>query len=139
MSRAALESISRHGLDDAFVADESRKSDLLLAAQLLRDQGQDRAAAARFANAAALEQGLADRCLAAGLAEKALVHRFSAASCWAQAGNFYQAIALCDALQVENNLPESLRERVSLYVDALRSRRAQWYRELMLRNEAVNS
>jgi hypothetical protein len=45
-----------------------------------------------------MEEALSERCLAAGLHEKAWSHRFSAASCWAQAGNFYQAIAWCDDL-----------------------------------------
>ena len=83
--------------------------------------------------AAALEERLSERCVARGLRDKARVHRFSAASCWAQAGDFYDAIALCDELLTRTDLPEPVRRRVSDYVHTLRARRAQWYAELALK------
>lgn len=131
MSQSESHGIPRAGLDATFAAEEARKSDLLLNAQLLRAQGQSEAAAAAFAQAAAIEENLSDRCAREGLTAKALVHRFSAASCWAQAGNFYQAIAWCDDLLARPDLPEPLRQRVQEYAHTLRARRAQWYADLV--------
>jgi len=119
--------ISRQGLDAEFEAEEARKSRLLLEAAALRAQGDESPAADRLAEAAAIEHSLASRCEAAGLQEKSLVHRFSAAGCWAQAGDFHHAITLCDQLLSQPDLPEPLRKRIGDYAAALRARRAQWY------------
>ena len=89
MNVQPVSGIRRQGLDDAFQATESAKSRLLLEAALLREQGQEEAAAVRFAQVAAMEEQLFNVCREQGLMEKANVHHFSAASCWAQAGNFY--------------------------------------------------
>jgi hypothetical protein len=104
----------------------------MLEAELLREQGQDEAAAEKFAQAAEIEERLSDLCEAKGLVEKSFVHRFSAASCWAQAGDFYHAIALCDDLLARAALPDRLRQRVHDYAQTLRARRARWYAELVL-------
>ena len=98
MSSSPKKGIDRDGLDRDFAIQEAKKSELLLEAQLLRAQDRIEAAAASLAEAARIEETLSERCLTAGLKEKAWLHRFSAASCWAQAGNFYQAIAWCDDL-----------------------------------------
>lgn len=132
MSAPNGQGVDRQGLDASFLADEAQKSDLLLNAQLLRAQGDAEAAAAKLAEAAALEERLSEWCAARGLRDKARVHRFSAASCWAQAGNFYQAIAWCNALLAEADLPDRLRRRVQDYAQQLRARRAQWYANLSL-------
>jgi hypothetical protein len=130
MDQSPIRGISRQGLDQAFAANEARKSELLLAAQLLQAQGQPESAAAKLAEAAALEEQLSERCVALGLADKASVHRFSAASCWAQAGNFYQALTFCDDLLTQPDLPERLRGRIRDFAQQIRARRAQWYAEL---------
>ena len=132
MSQQPSRGIDRRGLDAAFEADEARKSNLLLESQLLREQGQDEAAARKFAEAAEIEERLSDHCETKGLSEKSFVHRFSAASCWSQAGNFYHAIALCDELLSHADLPGRLRSRIQNYAQTLRSRRAQWYAGLAL-------
>ena len=131
MSRQPLKGINRQGLDAAFEAEEEHKSRLILEAQLLREQQQDDAAA-KFAEAARIEEHLSNLCEAEGLTEKSFIHRFSAASCWAQAGNFYQAISLCDGLLVRTDLPDRLRRHIREYADTLRDRRAKWYEELVL-------
>ncbi len=132
MSQQPDQGIDRRGLDAAFEADEARKSSLILEAQLLREQQQDEAAAAKLAEAAEIEERLSEICEAKGLVEKSLVHRFSAASCWAHAGDFYHAIRLCDALLAHPDLSDRLRQRVQSYREALRARRAQWYEGLVL-------
>ena len=77
------------------------------------------------------EYALRETCAQQHLREKSFVHAFSAASCWAQAGNFYEAIALCDQLFAEHDVPASLRARIEQYANTLRTRRAQWYGELV--------
>lgn len=132
MNQQPARGINRQGLDAAFDADEARKSNLILEARLLRDQQQAEAAADKFAEAAEIEERLSDVCESRGLLEKSFVHRFSAASCWAQAGNFYRAIELCDELLGRTDLHGRLRQRVQDYAHALRARRAQWYAGLVL-------
>lgn len=123
--------ISRQGLDEAFQVEETRKSDLILQASLLREQGQDEAAFLKFAEAAAIEERLRDRCEALGLLPKSFVHGFSAAGCWAQAGDFHHALTLCDGLLARADLPDRLRRRVEEYAATLRTRRSEWYAALL--------
>ncbi len=130
--------IRRQGLDAPFEADEARKSGLILNARVLREQGRYEEAAAEFAEAAVIEEQLGDLCAAQGLTEKSFVHRFSAASCWAQAGDFFHAIALSDELLARADLPDRLRQRISRYAETLRARRAEWYSDLMLEAEALS-
>ncbi len=127
MSQNLSISVRRHGLGASFDAEETRKSQLLLEAQQLRARGEDQSAAERFAEAAAVEEELSARCDAQGLLEKSFVHQFSAASCWAQAGDFYDAIVLCDELLTRQELPPGLRRQVDQYAATLRARRIQWY------------
>jgi hypothetical protein len=129
--RSGARGAPRASLDDLFTADEARRTQLLLNAQTLRTQQQEQAAE-YFAEAARLAERLGDHCLVAGLSIQAFGYRFSAAQGWAQAGNFYRAIALCDDLLIRAELPEQLRERVRDYAQILRVRRAQWYREAAL-------
>ena len=126
------QAINRAGLDATFEADEARKSNLILEAQLLREQMRADEAARKFAEAAQIEESLGQRSAAQGLVEKSFLHRFSALSLWAQAGAFYQAITLGDELLASPNLPERLRQRIQTYTSALRVRRAHWYEELSL-------
>lgn len=128
----ACAGIDRHGLDASFDADEVLKSNLIVEAQLLSTQQQPDAAADRFAQAAEIEERLGDRCANQGLREKGWVHRFSAASCWARAGDFHTAIRLGEQLQAEAGLPPRLRKRVQEFTDTIRQRRTQWAAGLVL-------
>ncbi len=130
MNQKETQAINRAGLDGAFEADEALKSNLILEARLLREQSRADEAARKFAEAAEIEESLGQRSSAQGLAEKSFLHRFSALSLWAQAGAFYQAIALGDELLASPALPERLRQRIQTYINALRIRRAHWYEEL---------
>ncbi len=94
-------------------------------ARLLGARQQLDAAADRFARAAEIEERLSETCLRAGLTEKSWVHLFSAASCWAQAGNIHEAICLGDQLLAQPGLPARLRQSVQEYTAVLRQRRAQ--------------
>jgi len=132
MNQPSARGVQRQGVDAAFEADETRNSQLMLEAQMLRAQQKPEAAANKFAEAAVIEEHLQDLCVTKGLMAKAFVHGFSAASCWAQAGDFHHAIVLCDALLAHAALPARLRQRVDAYVKTLCTRRAQWYEELVL-------
>src|SRR5271170_3598127 len=112
MNQRPLKGIARHGLDTNFAKDETLKSNLILEGRLLREQQQPDAAAERFARAAAIEERLSEICAGQGLQEKSWIHLFSAASCWAQAGNFHEAICLGDLLQAQTGLPPRHRQRV---------------------------
>jgi hypothetical protein len=109
-----------------FAEEEVRKSNLLLEAQLLRAEHRTEEAAIRFAQAADIEQRLSELCRTQGLQTDAWMHRFSAAGCWAQAGNFHEAITLGDELLAEADLPSAFRQRVQEYTATLRRRREQW-------------
>jgi hypothetical protein len=125
MIQRPLKGIVRHPLDTNFEADETLKSNLILEGRLLRDQQQPDAAADRFAQAAAIEERLSEICARQGLQEKSWVHLFSAASCWAQAGNFHEAIYLGEQLQSQAELTPGLRQRVQEFTLVLRQRRSQ--------------
>lgn len=99
---------------------------------MLREQARTDEAAAKFAEAAQIEESLGQHYAALGQSEKSSLHRFSALSLWAQAGNFYQAIALGDELLASADLMERLRQRVQSYTQTLRLRRARWHEELAL-------
>ncbi|MFO0967294.1 MAG: hypothetical protein U0793_17180 [Gemmataceae bacterium] len=122
----------RTGLDDSYAADETLKSNLILEAQSLSAQRQPDAAADRFARAAEIEERLADLCAEQGLREKGWVHLFSAASCWARAGDFHTAIVLGEQLQADPDVPAGLRRRVDEFTTTIRQRRMQWTAGLAL-------
>ena len=69
------------GLDDAFLAEDTRKSNLLLEGQLLDGQGQPDLAAEKYATAAAIEERLAVHAREIGLPQLARVHELSAVGC----------------------------------------------------------
>lgn len=129
--------INIRGQDAAFQAEETRKSDLILEATLLYEQGQSEEASRKFAEAAAIEERLRDRCTELGLIEKAFVHGFSAAGCWARAGDFYHAITLCDDLLSSPGMTDRLRLRVQEYADTLRARRDALFADIMRARAAV--
>jgi hypothetical protein len=123
--------MSQH-LDASFDASEILKSNLILEAQLLSNQQQPDAAADRFAQAAEIEERLSSVCADHGLREKSWVHLFSAASCWARAGDFHTAIGLGEQLQAEADLPPRLRQTILEFTDTIRKRRTQWAASLVL-------
>lgn len=129
MTTQRKQGIRRSKLDAVFATEETRKSNLILEANLLKAQGQHQDAADRFAEAAQIEERLSKLLLQKGLLNKYLVHRFSALSCWAQAGNVYQAIAMGEDLLRRTDLPENLRQDVEAYVRLLQTRRARWFVE----------
>ena len=100
--------------------------------QSLSAQHQPDAAADCFAPAAEIEERLSAHCAARGLKEKSRVHLFSAASCWARAGDFHTAIGLGDQLLAQPDLTPHLRQRIEEFTQTLRQRRTQWAAGLVL-------
>lgn len=129
--------IGREGLGAAFAEEEARKSNLILEANLLKTQGRHQDAADRFAEAAQIEERLSEILIQKRLLDKYFVHRFSALSCWFQAGDIYRAIAIGEELLVHTDLPDRLRRRIREYVRILRSRRMRWFVEFAPRAAAV--
>jgi hypothetical protein len=74
----------RQGPDDSFAADEVRKSNLILEGRLLEARQQLDEAVQKFAQAAEQEERLGNHCAARGLSDRASLHLYSAASCWAR-------------------------------------------------------
>jgi hypothetical protein len=126
MSHQIAKGISYEDLDAAFEQEETIKSNLLLDIQFLRAQQKDvDEIAAKFAQAATIEEHLSEVCLQKGLRENFFVHRWSAASCWAGAGNFYRALELCDELLAQPDLTDRLHQRIQQYASIIRTRRAR--------------
>jgi hypothetical protein len=137
MNEPSTTGFERQGLDDAFAADEVRKSNLILEGRLLEERHQLDEAARKFAQAAEEEERLGNHCAELGLSDRASLHLFSAASCWARAGNFYRAIALCDDLLRRPGLPDALARQIENYAHVLRGRRLQWAAQLTLATTAL--
>ena len=123
------QSINRKGLDAALAKEEARKSNLILEANLLKAQERYQDAADRFAESAQIEERLSKTLLQKGLLDKYFIHRFSALSCWAKAGDVYHAIALGEELLARADLPDPLRRRIEEYVRLLQARRVRWFAE----------
>lgn len=107
--------------------EEARKSDLLLQAALLRSQGQEELSASRFAEAAALEEQLSQRADAEGDAHRAIRSHFSAASAWANAGDFHHALSLLQTLAQRADAPDALKARARAFAVTLQVQRRQWH------------
>jgi hypothetical protein len=99
------------------------KSNLLLKAQMAEAESKEDEATQFFAEAAQLEEQLAAECDKEANNEKAHAHRFSAASCWAQAGDFYRALLLYEEILKETTVTPLLREHIAAYAQSLRVRR----------------
>lgn len=131
MSLEKMPGISRQGLDEEFTRREIEKSNLLLQAKWQRETGVPDEAARLFAAAATLEEELANLCQQRGLTAKELTHRFSAAGCWMQAGDFHHAASDLEKLLSRDDIPAPLREKAVRQLNAIRERRARWYAELV--------
>lgn len=114
--------------------EEVHKSDLLLQAALLRAEGHEELAASRFAEAAILEEQIAQRADLAGDALRALRSHFSAASAWANAGDFHHALTLLQILEQRADAPEPLKARARAFAETLRVQRRQWHNTLQEAN-----
>lgn len=114
----------------AYPKEEAYKSNLLLQAALLRAEGLEELAAARFAEAAALEEILTQWADEQGQPLRAARSQFSAASAWANAGNFYHALELLQSFEQRFDVPESLKAHARAFAEKLRTQRRHWQNTL---------
>ena len=114
--------------------EEVCKSNLLLQAALLRAEGLEELSASRYAEAATLEEGLAQRADAEGDSARAIRSHFSAASAWANAGDFHHALTLLQILEERSDAPEPLKARVRAFAETLRTQRRNWHNTLQEAN-----
>lgn len=126
MSTTPYSAIARNGLSDAFRQQERQKSNLILEANLLKQQGLYPQAAHKFAVAADLEEALAAELIGSGHADKAFIHRFSAISCWTQAGDLHRALQSGERLLQQEALSQAQRQQVAVYLETLQSRMTEW-------------
>jgi len=126
MNEGKTNAIDRSALSDSFLTLERQKSNLILGANLLQQQRLYPAAADKFAAAAEIEEQLTQMLFEQGKQEKAFVHRFSAISCWVQAGDLHRALGLGQQMLMSDELPTPQRSRVESYIDTLQERMEQW-------------
>lgn len=118
--------IPRATLSDAYKRQEREKSNLILEANLLRQQGLYPQAAHKFAAAAVIEEALAHELVQTQHLDKAFFHHFSALSCWTQAGDLHRALLLGEMMLQTNTLSIAQREQVANYLQTLQQRMTQW-------------
>lgn len=106
---------------------EKHKSHLLLQAALLRSEGEEELAAVRFAEAAVLEENLTRQADLQGQSLRAARSHFSAASAWANAGNFFRALELLQSLDMRADAPEPLKAHARIFAETLRVERRHWH------------
>lgn len=124
-------------LPQDFLVEERTKSNLIVEGNLLKAQGKFENAAAKFAAAATIEEQLATYLISMNWWDKAYVHRFSAISCWAQAGDLYHAIQLSEHFLNEAWLSSAQRQQVSQYLKTLRGRFIQWMNQWVTESPSV--
>lgn len=107
-------------------SEEARKSNLLLQAALLRDQGDLEQASALFATAAEIEERLAQDADSRTDTAHALRSWYSAASAWAHAGDFHHALTLLRMLEDRPNVPAALRSRIQAFSEKVQQQREHW-------------
>ena len=112
------------------VSEETHKSNLLLQAALLRDQGDQEQSSALFAAAAEIEERLAAEADARNDSARALRSWYSAASAWAHAGDFHHALTLLRSLQQRPDVPSALRSRMNAFSEKVQEQRDLWRQTL---------
>lgn len=108
------------------VAEETRKSNILVQAALLRDQGKLEEASALFATAAEIEEQLAREAEARQDRAHALRAWYSAASAWAHAGDFHHALTLLRTLEGRADVPAALQARIHAFARQVGQQREHW-------------
>ena len=105
---------------------ETYKSNLIIEANFLKIQGLYQDAAAKFAEAAQIEEQLAEQLLAQGQGTEAAIHQLSALSCWGQAGDLYRAMNMGQQLLTQSYLSSRQRADLLDYLHQLQQRYTEW-------------
>lgn len=93
---------------------------------MLEEQGDVDTALNLYAQAAELEEQIAEYSRSIGLLEKAWYDTLSAAGCWARAGDPYRALQHYEALLNDPAVSVAMRRVVRELDDKVRERRRQW-------------
>lgn len=126
MLEPATKAIDRTNLAGDFLRQEREKSNLILEATLLKQQGLFEEASMHFGRAAEIEESLALQLYDHGKSDKAFFHQLSALSCWAQAGDLHRALLLGRQLAQKDALSAAQREQLQQYVQTLQLRMGEW-------------
>ena len=118
--------ISIKGMEPEWLDREADKSNKLIHARMLEEQGEVDAALNLYAEVATEEEQIADYCRRLGLIEKSYINAISAAGCWVRAGDLYRALQGYEALLNDSALTPRMRDNVCELADKLRERRRQW-------------
>ncbi|MBC8229137.1 hypothetical protein H8E77_06285 [bacterium] len=105
---------------------EGEKSKAILLANYLKQQHRYVESTEKFAAAAEIETLLSEELKNNGQMEPFFIHRFSAASCWIQAGNLYLAKTMLKEMLRMANIPEKLARRIENYLSELEYRTENW-------------
>jgi hypothetical protein len=107
---------------------EREKSKAILLANWLKQQHRYVESTEKFAAAAKIETLLSEELKNNGQREPFFIHRFSAASCWVQAGNLYLAKTMLKEMLQMEDIPEKLARRIEHYLSELEYRTESWLR-----------
>ena len=102
------------------------KARLILEANRLKLEQDFKAAADHFAQAARYEQQLANWADSEHLVDLGYLHRFSAISCWAQAGDPYRALTLTQQMLATIRLTPQQRKQLQTFRTTLEERMIHW-------------
>lgn len=120
------EGIREKALSEEFCRLEAEKSNFILQANWLKKQRKYGEAIEKFAIAAEIETKLSEALRKDRQIMPYFIHRFSAASCWAQAGNLYLAKEMLKELLSEEEIPELLSNRIEDYLLKLEKLIQNW-------------
>ncbi len=118
--------ISVEGIAPEWAAKEVDKSNRLIRAHMLEEQGDVDTALSLYAQVAEMEEQIAEYSRSIGLQEKSWYDILSAAGCWAKAGDLYRALQHYESLLNDPTLSPQMRKVVHEFADKLRERRRQW-------------
>lgn len=96
---------------------------------MLKGQQQYAKAADKFVQVADIERQWAEWAEKEGLNQLTIIHRYSELSCWAQAGNPYQALRLIDHLLASAQLSPEQRADLEEYQASLHYQFMHWMGE----------
>lgn len=118
--------ISVEGIAPEWSAKETEKSNKLIQAWMLEEQGEVDTALNLYAQVAEMEEQIAEYSKSIGLQEKSWFDALSAAGCWMRAGDLYRASQRCDTLLRDPALSPAMQKAVREFAETLQERRRQW-------------
>ncbi len=119
--------ISIEGFTPEWADKEADKSNKMIRAWMLEEQGDIDTALSLYAEVAMMEEQIAEYSLSIGLRKKSWINAISAAGCWAKAGDLSRALQGYETLLQDTALPAKTQQRIHALADKLRDERRQWF------------